>query len=107
MVELEPEQYCALERSTGALVHGRANSSESMSWEGGNLCFHSESIHEIIRIIQRHYGVQVYLTTSKYDKARISARFIHGETVDELLDAICSVVPSMRYSRTDDAIYIR
>lgn len=107
VVELEPEQYCALERSTGALVHGRANSSESMSWEGGNLCFHSESIHEIIRIIQRHYGVQVYLTTSKYDKARISARFIHGETVDELLDAICSVVPSMRYSRTDDAIYIR
>ena len=108
LVELQPEQFFSFERATGAIVSGNSNSAETMSWEGGNLCFRSESIHDIIRVIQRRYGVEVFLTTDKYDNAKISARFIHGETVDELLDAICSVVPSMRYTRSqNNVIYIK
>ena len=107
VVELAPEQFCNWDRGTGALVKGHADSAEAMSWENGSLCFRSESIQGIIRAIQRRYGVQIYLTTDKYNDTRISARFVHGETVDELLSAICSVVPSMRYTSKDGAIYIR
>ncbi|MBQ4221118.1 MAG: FecR domain-containing protein [Bacteroidales bacterium] len=106
-VELQPEQFFAFDRATGSVIRGKVNSAEAMSWEGGNLCFRSESIYEIIRVIQRRYGVHVYLTTSRYDREKITARFVHGETVDELLDAICSVIPGMKYERTDEGIRIR
>ncbi|MBR5063386.1 MAG: FecR family protein [Bacteroidales bacterium] len=105
--ELNPDERYEYEKATGAIVTQKVNSKESMSWTGGELCFRSADIHEIIGVVQRHYGVQVYLATDRYDNAKITARFIHGETVDELMDAICGVVPHMKYTHTDNTIYIK
>ncbi|MBP5637066.1 MAG: FecR domain-containing protein [Bacteroidales bacterium] len=107
LVKLEPEERVSYEKATGAIIKEKANSIESLSWTSGELCFRSASIHEIIRIVQRHYGVQVYLATDKYDSAVITARFIHGETVDELMEALCVVVPHMQFTHTDNSIYIK
>lgn len=107
VVELNPDERYEYEKATGAIVTQKVNSKESMSWTGGELCFRSADIHEIIGVVQRHYGVQVYLATDRYDNAKITARFIHGETVDELMDAICGVVPHMKYTHTDNTIYIK
>ena len=50
---------------------------------------------------------QVYLSSDKYDNAIITARFVHGETVDEFMDAICGVVPHMKYIHSENSIYIK
>ena len=78
-----------------------------MSWESGALCFRSEDIHSVIRLLQRRFGVRVYLTTSNYDNAVITARFIHGETLDDLMEALCSIIPGMHYTHEGDTIYLK
>ena len=105
-VDLQPDQQVAFNRNTGDLKKEKVNSVEVLSWEGGYLCFRSQSIQETIKVIQRHFGVQIYLTNSKYDQAKISARFVHGENVDELMDALCMIVPGMKYTRKGDVIYL-
>jgi ferric-dicitrate binding protein FerR (iron transport regulator) len=107
IVKLEPDQQFSYERATGAITSSNIKARESTSWTNGDLCFRSASIHEIIRIAQRHYGVQVYLSSDKYDNAIITARFVHGETVDEFMDAICGVVPHMKYIHSENSIYIK
>ena len=105
-VDLQPDQQVAFNRTTGDLKKEKVNSVEVLSWEGGYLCFRSQSIQETIKVIQRHFGVQIYLTNSRYEQAKISARFVHGETVDELMDAFCMIVPGMKYTRSGDVIYL-
>lgn len=107
IVELKPDERYAFEKATGAITTEKVNSNESMSWASGEICFRSADIHEIIGVVQRRYGVQVYLATDRYDNAKITARFIHGETVDELMDAICGVVSHMKYTHTENTIYIK
>lgn len=106
-VELLPDQSCTYDRATGSLMTARVNSLESMSWESGALCFRSEDIHSVIRLLQRRFGVRVYLTTSNYDNAVITARFIHGETLDDLMEALCSIIPGMHYTHEGDTIYLK
>lgn len=106
-VELEADQQFSYERATGAITTAHVRSQESLSWADGDLFFHSASIHDIIRVVERHFGVTVYLTSDRYDNALITASFVHNETVDELMDAICGVVPHMKYIHTDQSIFIQ
>lgn len=107
IVELKADQQFSYEPATGAITTANVKSRESLAWTDGDLYFRSASIHDIIRVVERHYGVQVYLSTDKYDNAIITARFVHGETVDQLMDAICGVVPHMKYTHTDQSIFIQ
>ena len=61
----------------------------------------------VINTLERRYDVSIILTTSKYDANVITASFIHGETLDDLMGAICMIVPGMKYTREDNKIYIK
>ena len=106
-VTLKPNQYFAYEKETGAVTTASANALESVAWESGNLCFRSASIRSVINTLERRYDVSIILTTSKYDANVITASFIHGETLDDLMGAICMIVPGMKYTREDNKIYIK
>lgn len=83
------------------------NADEDTAWLDGDLCFRSESLHNIVKTIERRYGVRVYITTSKYDNDNITAKFVHGETLEELMTALCKVTPGMSYRIVNSNIYIR
>ena len=106
-VTLSPNQYFAYEKESGAVTVEPVNALESVAWEESNLCFRSASIQSVIRTLERCYNVDIILTTDRYDKAVLTARFIHGETLDELMDAICMIVPGMRYTRDGEKIYLK
>ncbi|MBR6055553.1 MAG: DUF4974 domain-containing protein [Bacteroidales bacterium] len=106
-VTLKPNQYFAYEKETGAVTTAPANALESVAWESGALCFRSASISSVIKTLERRFGVSIALTTGKYDTTVITASFIHGETLDDLMDAICMIVPGMKYTREENKIYIK
>ena len=62
---------------------------------------------KLLDAIERKYNVNVYLSTGKYDKAKITARFVNGESLDELMDVICQIVPGMKYKVDDSNVYIK
>lgn len=104
---LEPNQCFLFEKSSGKVSVSPVNALESVAWEQNNLCFRSESIQSVIRTLERCYNVDIILMTDRYDKAILTASFIHGETLDELMDAICMIVPGMRYTRDGEKIYLK
>lgn len=106
-VELESNNRFSYDRATHAVTTEKVNSLEAVAWENGDLCFSSAGIHDIIRTLQRRFGVSVYLTSQKYDQAVITAHFIHGETLGDLLDALCAIIPGMRYSIKGDSVYLK
>lgn len=106
-VTLKPNQSFTYDRETGAVTTAPGNALESVAWEERNLCFRSVSVQSAIRTLERCYNVDIILTTDRYSNAVLTASFIHGETLDELMDAICMIVPGMRYTRDGDKIYLK
>lgn len=106
-VTLVPGQKYTLDKESGQASVTEVNADEDTAWLDGDLCFRSESLHNIVKTIERRYGVRVYITTSKYDNDNITAKFVHGETLEELMTALCKVTPGMSYRIVNSNIYIR
>ena len=104
---LIPDERLSYDRRTGEAAVAHVNSAEDTAWERGDMCFRSENIHNIAKAIERKYGINTYITSGKYDDMILTAKFVHGETLDRMLGAICKLVPGMRYRIDNDSVDIR
>jgi hypothetical protein len=64
------------------------------------------SMGEIVKTIERRYGVTIYLNANKYKNEKITAKFIHGETLNDFLEVLRQIVPGMKYKIEASKIYI-
>lgn len=104
---LSPNQTLCYNRDTHKVTVEQSDVADIFSWKDGCLCFKSASIHSIIGTIERYYGVHVYLTTGKYDTELVTAKFIHGESVEELFSALSLIIPRMEYTIENNSVYIK
>lgn len=104
---MTPDQKISYDRISGCSTLTKVNSKEETAWESGDLCFRSESIHDILKTIERMYGINAYVTSGKYDGVILTAKFIHGESLQQMLTAICRIVPGMSYEIENNNVYIR
>lgn len=102
-----PDERLDYDRQTGKSSIVRVNSAEDTAWKRGDMCFRSENIHAIAKAIERKYGINTYVTSGKYDDMILTAKFVQGETLEQMLGAICKLVPGMRYSIVNGCVYIR
>ena len=102
-----PNERLYYDRQTGKSSILRVNSAEDTAWKRGDMCFRSENIHTIVKAIERKYGINTYITSGKYDDMILTAKFIQGESMEQMLGAICKLVPGMKYSIENGCIYIR
>lgn len=102
-----PDERLDYDRQTGKSSILRVNSAEDTAWKRGDMCFRSENIHTIVKAIERKYGINTYVTSGKYDDMILTAKFVQGETMEQMLGAICKLVPGMRYSIVNGCVYIR
>ena len=102
-----PDERLDYDRQTGKSSILRVNSAEDTAWKRGDMCFRSENIHTIAKAIERKYGINTYVTSGKYDDMILTAKFVQGETLEQMLGAICKLVPGMRYSIVNGCVYIR
>lgn len=102
-----PDERFSYDRETGKSTISRVNPAEDTAWKRGDMCFRSENIHAIAKAIERKYGINTYVTSGKYDDMILTAKFVQGETLEQMLSAICKLVPGMRYSIVNGSVYIR
>lgn len=102
-----PNERFSYDRETGKSTISRVNPAEDTAWKRGDMCFRSENIHTIVKAIERKYGINTYITSGKYDDMILTAKFIQGESMEQMLGAICKLVPGMKYSIENGCIYIR
>ncbi len=104
---LIPNQRITYDKETGKTSVSEVNPSEDTAWTNGDLCFRSADIHQITREIERKYGITVYVTSGKYDAMILTAKFIHGESLEQMLNAISKLIPGMSYSLENGSVYIQ
>lgn len=106
MTMLQPGEAFKMSRNDGAFTVSKVDSEDVLIWESGGLCLSAGNIHELIRMLERQFNVNIYLTSDKYDSEKITAKFIHGEGIDEILKVVSSLLPGMTYNITNTNIYI-
>lgn len=79
-----PNERLSYDRATGEATVTHVNAAEDTAWKRGDMCFRSENIHGIAKAIERKYGLNTYITSGKYDDMIPTAKFVHGETLDQI-----------------------
>jgi ferric-dicitrate binding protein FerR (iron transport regulator) len=103
---LMPNEQIIYDRTLGAFIKKQANINNVTAWMQGHLVFQQTSINEIIKTIERRYDVTVYLNSNHYDNEIVTAKFIHGESLEELLQILKEIIPGLRYKIEGKKIFI-
>lgn len=103
---ISPGEEFKLQKNNGTFSIATVNQEDSYAWEHGGICISAGSIHDLIRILERQFNINVYLTSNRFDSEIITAKFIHGESPEDIMKVVSSLLPDMRYSITDSNIYI-
>ena len=106
-VSLEPGQYAGYDKHSGTLTSGRTNAEEACAWKDGDIVIRSMPIAQVFAMLERRFDIDIHMTDDRYDSAVLTAKFINDETLEQLLDAICRLVPGMTYSLEGTDVYIR
>ncbi len=104
---LTPRQRITFDREARETTVIEVNPSEDTAWTNGDLCFRSANIHQIARAIERKYGITVYVTSGKHDGMILTAKFIHGESLEQMLSAVSKLIPGMSYKLENGSVYIQ
>ena len=88
-------------------IISRLDAEDAVAWKDGALILKSVSLKEALDIVVRKFDINIHLTTDKYNSAILTAKFINDESLTELMDALCKLVPGMQYQIKDNNIYIR
>lgn len=103
---LIPGEKMTYDSGKGYLIKETVVPDAYFAWSDGKLYFSSETFHDIIPVIERRFGVEVNFATNKYDNERITAKFISGESIDDLLATFCALIPGMKYKKTENGIIV-
>jgi transmembrane sensor len=102
-----PNQRFSLSRE-GEVSIRDVPSDESISWANESLCFNSVPIRDMLRTLERRFGVEISLVSDKHDGSIITAKFIRGESLEDIMRALSNIVPELKWRRNGEGdIFIR
>lgn len=104
---LQPGEEFRMVKADGSFSVSSVEPEDVSVWEHGGVCLNAGDVHALVRLLERRFNVNIYLTTDRYDSEIITAKFIHGESLDEILTVIGRLLPGMTYNITNNTnIYI-
>lgn len=103
---LEPDQQLAYIPATHAIERRQVRASDYSEWRMGGLFFDNVAFEEILRVLERTYGVKIHIRTSAYHNQKIYVHFNKGESLENIFQILKLVIPELEYRITDQAVYI-
>ena len=77
------------------------------NWREGGLLFDNYSFTDIIRILQRTYGLDIHLQTSAYNKNLLTVHFNKNESVENIFMLLKELIPGLEYKIDGKSIYLK
>lgn len=77
---------------------------EGISWKEGTLLFQDATFNDIINTIERRYGVTIEYNKQEFSNTPYTIKFIHNETLEEVLNILQDVVGDFDYIKEDSRI---
>ena len=71
------------------------------------MLFDNYSFTDIIRILQRTYGLDIHLQTSAYNKNLLTVHFNKNESVENIFMILKELIPGLEYKIDGKSIYLK
>lgn len=103
-IELQPNQQAVFSHASEAVVLSNVNAVRYTSWKDGNLVFEDEQVSDVLKTLERWYGVTITVPEGTNLSCRLTAR-IDKETLNETLELLRTIT-GMHYSVDGDEVVI-
>lgn len=87
LMSLNPGEMAVLDRATGSLTKDVAQA-DSHGWVRGKMEFDNITFYDLMRIINRQYGVNIHTNSPELGNTVLSVSLRNDETVDDIIEAI-------------------
>lgn len=104
---LNPNDRLVYNLQTGKVDISKVNAENYSSWRSGGLYFDDTPFAEVVRELERAYGVDIHVLNSKYNTQTIRAHFGPNEPINKVLDIVKMLVPGLVYDINGKDIYIK
>lgn len=104
-VVLHPSEQSYYAPSLNEIKVSRVNIETYTSWKDGQLIFDETPFGEVINRLRIQFGWKIICDKHLYD-TRITAKFIHGESITGILNTLQEVV-KFTYKNENNTIYIK
>ena len=103
-VELRPNQQAVFSHLTEQITLRDVHAEKHTSWNSGSLVFEDDSLYDVIKSLERWYGIAIHLRDKSNLECRLTAR-IDKESLVETLEILKSLT-GIRYSVKEKDVYI-
>lgn len=94
------------DRQSGVFSRQNVSIDDATAWEQGELVFRREGLHAIIRVLERRYGIKVYLSSERHNKDLLTLRIAPGSTADEAIRMIAQLIPGLHFRFDEKNVYL-
>ena len=104
---LVPDEQLVYNIDSGIADIKQVVSADYSDWREGGLLFDNYSFSDIIRILQRTYGVNVHLQTSVYNNNKITVHFNKNESLENIFMLLKELIPGLEYRIENKDIFLK
>lgn len=103
---LNPNQELVYNRTDKSLIIQEI-SNNTLLWRDGVLMFNQMTLQEIIKNLERQYGVKFQYTPSDFSKDNYSVKFSNSDSIEHIMEVMQDLVGSFSYSIENDIITLK
>ena len=104
-IVLSPNQQALYNKKNGHIDVLNVCASSYASWTNGNFIFEKNTLQEIASSLERAFNVKIHIQDEELLKERLTARFTHQETLNEIL-SVLQISAQYKYKKEKGEIYI-
>lgn len=104
-ITLSPNQQALYDKKNGHINMNQVQAMSYTSWVSGLFIFEKNTLEEIATSLERAFDVKIHIKDEKLKKEQLTARFVHQETLDEIL-SILQVSARYKYIKVKGEIFI-
>lgn len=104
---LKPNKQLIYTPATGKVEQFNVKASEYSDWRMGGLFFSDVPFNDVLRTLERTYGVKFHLQTSIYQNQSLRVHFNKNESLENVLKIIKILIPGIEYEIQDKNVYLK
>ncbi len=103
---LSPNEQFIYDRNTHSREINIVDAQSLSNWKEGQLYFKNAPFGKLVKTIERKYNVTILYDQEKYKTNKLTVKFDHDETIDEVLSILEGILQNMKYKKNNDIIFI-
>lgn len=105
-IVLTPNEQLVYNKHTKTSSVKNVDVDKVLAWQEGTLIFQDITINELTQMLERKYGIDIYMNTDKYQKERVTAKFEKVDNYKDVFEVLAQIIPDFNYKIEEKKIFI-